>query len=133
MKSKVFSTMINEKNMQDFIHQVMDIFRISNYHKYIIFSLKIEEEDCVIRMSILNYDGVNQQYEDVHMDASSSYFPSFLMNLVQAFREHCEIIKEDIVNLDQDEYVAFRMITEYNDFVTFDGLTEEMAQTLLKK
>lgn len=133
MNPVIFNETITEDTMMDFIHQIMDIFRLSNYQKYILFSLKVEKDDCIIRMSILNHDGVNQQYENIHMNASDSYFPSFLVNLVQAFREHCDIIREDIVNLDQDSFVALRMITEFNDLITLDGLEEDVAKELLKQ
>ena len=74
MNSIIFKEEITENNYQDFIHQIIDIFRLSNYQKYIMFSLKIEKEECIIRMSILNHDGANQKYEDIVMNSTTSYF-----------------------------------------------------------
>ena len=133
MNSIIFKEEITENNYQDFIHQIIDIFRLSNYQKYIMFSLKIEKEECIIRMSILNHDGANQEYEDIVMNSTTSYFSSFLHLLIQELREHCEIVKEDIVNVNDKEVFAFRMITEFNDLITIDGLTEEKAKELLKE
>ncbi|MBP5678672.1 MAG: hypothetical protein J6X28_02440 [Bacilli bacterium] len=131
MNLKLFHETITENNYTDLIRQLVDVFRISNSNQYIFLSLKIEEGGCTIQMSILNKDGNNQTYEALKMDTNNPYFYPFLNDLVLSLRNQCKISKEDIVNLDQDSFVAFRMITDFNDLITIDGLTEREAKELL--
>ena len=86
-----------------------------------------------MKLSVLRNDGNKQEYEEVKVDSNEPYFYDFLDYLVKSIREHCEITREDIVNLDDDHYVAFRMITNYNDLITMDGLTETQAKKLMEK
>jgi len=132
MNNKIFDSRITENNYLEFIEQVMNIFRLSNYNKYILFSLKIENDECSIQLSVLNNEGNSQKYDVIKMDINNQYFYPFLRELVFRFHEQCVITNEDIVNLDGDSFVAYRMITEFNDLITIDGLTEEVAKEFLK-
>ena len=128
----MFNEKISEHNYHEFIDQIINVFRLSSFDKYILFSMKIENKECVIQLSILNSDGEKREYEDLKIDSSDSFFHELLDELVIRLRENCEITKEDIVNLDGDAFVAYRMITKFNDLITIDGLTEEEANHLLK-
>ena len=133
MKDILINDKITEDNYHEFVEQIVNIFRISSLDKSILFSLKIEKADCNIDLSILRNDGNKQEYERVTIDSNEPFFYDFLHFLVKSIREHLEIIKEDYVNLDDDYFVAYRMITKFNDLITFDGLTEDQAKDLLKK
>lgn len=133
MNTVLFNEKITENNYKEYVEQIMNVFRLSSYDKSILFSLRFEKADCVMQLSILNQDGQRQEYDINHIDSNDSYFYEFLEYLVSEFRNHCEITKEDIVNLDDDHYVAFRMITKYNDLITLDGLTESQANRFLKE
>lgn len=132
MNSIIFNEKITEENYTDFVEKIVSIFRISSYDKYILFSLKLEKQDCIMHLSVLRNDGDKQEFEEIRVNNNSSFFYDFLDTLVFRLREVCEITKEDIVNLDDDHYVAFRIITKYNDLITIDGLAESQANRLLK-
>ena len=132
MDSVIFKDKITENNYKEFVEQIVNVFRLSNPDKYILFSLRLENSDCIMKLSILRNDGSSQNYEEVKIDSNEPYFYEFLDYFVASIRDHCEIVKEDIVNLDDDHFVAFRMISKYNDLLTFDGLTQEQANHLLK-
>ena len=131
MNSILYNDRITEDNYSDFVEQIVNIFRLSSPDKYIMFSLQLDRQDCIIQLSILNNDGNKQEYEPIKMNNNSDYFYEFLDRLVSRLRDTCEIMTEDMVNLDDDHYVAFRMITKFNDLITIDGLTEGQANHLL--
>ena len=132
MNSIIFNEKITENNYMEFVEQILNVFRLSNFDKYILFSLRFDNSICVMKLSVLNHDGNKQEFEEVKLDSNESFFYSFLEYMVQQLREHCDITKEDFVNLDDDHYVAFRMITKYNDLITIDGLAESQAKRLLE-
>ncbi len=133
MKTVIFQDKITGENYHEFIDRVINIFRLSSPDKYILFSLKLVKQDCIMKLSILRNDGEGEEYEEIIMDNNSEFFFDFLNEFVQRLREVCEVVSEDYVNLDDDYYVAYRMITKYNDLVTMDGLTETQAKQLLGK
>lgn len=133
MSSIIFNDKITENNYGELIEQFINIFRLSNVNKYILLALKIEKSECAIRLSILNNDGNNEVYEPIKMDSNSNFFHDFLRDLITAIRENCPVTKEDTVNLDDDNFVAFRMITEFNDMVTIDGLSENEVESIRGK
>ena len=132
MKSVIFNEKITESNYHEFVDQMVNIFRLSSFEKYILLSMKVDNGECIIQLSILNSDGEKREYEDMRLDSTHSFFHEMLDELVIRLRENCEITKEDIVNLDGDSWVAYRMITKHNDLITIDGLAEEDANHLLK-
>ena len=116
MKSILFNEKITENNYADFVEQLVNVFRLSSFERSILFSLKFEKTICIIQLSILNQDGNRQEYEEVHVDSSESFFNDFLEHMVSAFRNHCVIVKEDIVNLDNDEWRNERLICQMKNF-----------------
>lgn len=126
----MFNENITENNFGDFIEQLVNVFRLSSFDKYFLLSLKIVKSECIINLSILSNDSNNVEYESVKMDSNSHFFHDFLRQLVDALRESFEITKEDTVNLDDDNFVAFRMITKFNDLITIDGLSSSEVNAL---
>lgn len=129
----MFKENITENNYGDFINQLVDIFRLSNFDKYFLLSLKIVKSECIIKLSILSSDSNNIEYDAIKMDSNSHFFHDFLKQLVLALREICEVTKEDTVNLDDDHFVCYRMITKHNDLITIDGLTSSEADCLMEE
>ena len=132
MESLMLNKTIQEADYLDYIYGVANIFRISSSDKYIIFAMKIEQEQCHAKMTIYNQEGISKEYHDVTINCGESFYDSFLKVLVQNIEEVAKITKKDIVNLDGDDYVAFRMITSHNDLFTIDGLEKDQAEKLLK-
>jgi len=131
MDLKLFNEKITENNYKDFVEKIIHIFRLSNYDKYLMLALKIEKATCIMKLSILSSNGDCQIFDEIRMDCDERYFYDFLKYLVVSIRDNCDISMEDIVNLDDDHFVAYRMITTHNDLVTIDGLTEKQANQLL--
>lgn len=122
---------IHEADYLDYIYSVANIFRLSSSDKYIIFALKVNQNQCSAKMTIYNQEGICNEYQDVTIKCDESFYEDFLKKIVQSIEEVASITKKDIVNLDGDEYVAFRMITSHNDLITIDGLEKNQAELLL--
>ena len=133
MGTKIINEEITSNNYKEFVEKIVNIFRLANYDKYIILGLKIEKNECNISLSIFNSSGDRQEYDDIKMECDEKYFYVFLKYLVSQLRENSSVKKEDIVNLDDDNFVAYRLITEHNDLVTVNGLTESQAKELISE
>lgn len=124
--------MENKKDIDKYVDELVDLFQQSSPDKYIILGMKIDNGICNIKCSTYNSSGKESIADTVSFECNS-YFYESLKKIVLQFRINCNVVKEDIVNLDGDEYVAFRMITKNNDMFTIDGLTIDFANSLLER
>lgn len=123
---------INDKDkLNEYINKIVNIFRLSCPDKYIIFKMKIDNNNCNCNVSIYNEKGIDSKLDDISIECDSYFYDSFLNKLVVEVSKCCSIVKKDVVNLDGDVFVAFRMITENNDLFIIDGLEEERANSLI--
>lgn len=123
---------LNKNEYNDYIEKILNIYRLSNKDSSILFNIKIENLKCYCSMSIIGRDGDKQEFSDVILDFDNTLFPEFLDVLVLKFNKEVKVKVKDIVNLDDDSLVAFRMVTEDNDLFSIDGLSPEDANHLKK-
>lgn len=123
---------LNVDNYQEYIEKVVNIFRLSSKDSSILFNLKIDDDKVNIHLSIIEKKGDKKDFNDIVFQYDSSFFSDFLETLVEMIARSIDITTKDIVNLDKDELVAFRMVTINNDLFTIDGLNEDDANSLLK-
>lgn len=118
---------IDKNNYNEYIEKILNIYRLSSKDSSILFNIKIENYKCYCSMSIVGRSGDKQEFSDVILDFDENFFPDFLDILVTKINNDVRIKVKDIVNLDGDSLVAYRMITENNDLFTIDGLSMEDA------
>ena len=118
---------IDKNNYNEYIEKILNIYRLSSKDSSILFNIKIENYKCYCSMSIIGRSGDKQEFSDVILDFDDKFFPEFLDVLVSKFNNDVRVKVKDIVNLDGDSLVAYRMITENNDLFTIDGLSMEDA------
>lgn len=116
----------------EYINNLVDIAKLTTKDNSIMFNFKISNNICLCTIDVVGHDGDEKNFEDVEFECNEEFYRDFLPLLVKTLYENSIIILKDIVNLDGDEYVALRMITEYNDLFTIDGLDKKMAEGLLK-
>ena len=120
------------QSYQEYIEDIINVFRLSKKEKSIMFALTIEKDEALIKLFILNSDGTKESLQDVRLSCKEGFYDQFLKELVQRVQSSVPIVSKDIVNLDEDDLVTLRFITENNDLLTFDGLSQKDAEYLLK-
>lgn len=118
---------IDKNNYNEYIEKILNIYRLSSKDSSILFNIKIENYKCYCSMSIVGRAGDKQEFSDVILDFDDKFFPEFLDVLVTRINNDVRIKVKDIVNLDDDSLVAYRMVTDNNDLFTIDGLSLEDA------
>ena len=131
MSTSLLNDSLNNKNYDQYIDNTVNIFKLSSKESSILFSAKIENNNCLINLSIVNQDGKVKKFRDVIFECDDKFYSNFIDKLVDKTINECNIISFDLVNLDRDEFSTFRMIMENNDLFTIDGLTKERASHLL--
>lgn len=121
---------LNKNEYNDYIEKILNIYRLSNKDSSILFNIKLDNLKCYCSMSIIGRSGDKQEFSDVILDFDNNLFPEFLDILVTKFNRDVRVKVKDIVNLDGDSLVAYRMITDDNDSFTIDGLSLEDAMHL---
>lgn len=131
MEVNLLNKSIEENNYEEYIEKILNIFRLSSKESSIIFSLKIKDYKCIMKLSIVRQNGDREEFSDTLFDCNEVFYQRFLDVLVSRFLGSVEVATKDIVNLDDDSLVTFRLITGNNDLFSVDGLSEEHAKYLL--
>lgn len=131
MEANLLNKSIEENNYEEYIEKILNIFRLSSKESSIIFSLKIKDYKCTMKLSIVRQNGDREEFSDTLFDCNEVFYQKFLDVLVSRFLGSVEVATKDIVNLDDDSLVTFRLITGNNDLFSVDGLSEEHAKCLL--
>lgn len=131
MEANLLNKSIEENNYEEYIEKILNIFRLSSKESSIIFSLKIKDYKCTMKLSIVRQNGDREEFSDTLFDCNEVFYQKFLDVLVSRFLGSVEVATKDIVNLDDDSLVTFRLITGNNDLFSVDGLSEEHAKYLL--
>ena len=121
---------IDKNNYNEYIEKILNIYRLSSKDSSILFNIKIENYKCYCSMSIIGRAGDKQEFSDVILDFDDKFYPEFLDILVTKINNEVRIKVKDIVNLDGDSLVAYRMVTDNNDLFTIDGLEIKMLLLL---
>lgn len=132
MHSSLLERNLNEDSYDEYIEKIINIFRLSNKNSSILFHMEIKDYHANIMLSIVNQNGEKEEFTDIVLKCDEIFYQSFLLPFVKIVNRDISIKVHDIVNLDGDDLVTFRMITENNDLLTIDGLSNDDAKKLLE-
>lgn len=131
MDRSLINKVLNEDSYNEYIEKLINIFKLSIKESSIICNLKIDNNNCLIKLSIVNQNGEKEEFNDKTFKCDEVFYKEFLNILIKRFNEEIEVVTKDIVNLDDDSLVTLRLLTKNNDLFSVDGLREDRANYLL--
>ena len=132
MENSLLDSNLTEENYDDYIEKIFNIFRLSSKTSSIILSIDIVDSKCLIKLKIVSQNGDTKEFSDVTFKCNNAFYNDFLDSLIKRLNDDENFIINDIVNLDKDEFMTFRLVSSNNDLITIDGLTKEQANHLNK-
>ena len=132
MENSLLDSNLTEENYDDYIEKIFNIFRLSSKNSSIILSVDIVDSKCLIKLKIVSQNGDTKEFSDVTFNCDNAFYNDFLDSLIKRLNDDENFIINDIVNLDKDEFMTFRLVSSNNDLITIDGLTKEQANHLNK-
>lgn len=123
---------LTEDGYDDYIDNIVNIFRLSSKKSSILYDMKIKDYQADIKLSILNQNGERERFHDVILNCDQNFYQNFLTTLVQKIYLTGNIATSDIVHLSDSDLVTFRMITTNNDLFSIDGLSMDDANHLVE-
>lgn len=132
MENSLLDSNLTEENYDDYIEKIFNIFRLSSKSSSIILSIDIIDSKCLIKLKIVSQNGDTKEFSDVTFKCNNAFYNDFLDSLIKRLNDDENFIINDIVNLDKDEFMTFRLVSINNDLITIDGLTKEQANHLNK-
>ena len=127
MENSLLDSNLTEENYDDYIEKIFNIFRLSSKNSSIILSVDIVDSKCLIKLKIVSQNGDTKEFSDVTFKCDNAFYNDFLDSLIKRLNDDENFIINDIVNLDKDEFMTFRLVSSNNDLITIDGLTKEQA------
>ena len=132
MNSSLLTKSINEDSYEDYIEQVMNIYRLSSKDKSIIGNIKITGKKIIASLSILNsVNGYLNKFTDIVFNHSESFYDRFIKELVRRMNNECNVSFNDLVTEENIDEVTYRMVTENNDMFTIEGLDRVKADNII--
>ncbi len=131
MKTGLMKQEITVDIYEEYIDKIVNIFRLSSKKSSILFDMKIQNYQAILKLSILNQNGEREKYQDVVLNCDYAFYHDFLAKLVHKIYDSGEIATRDVVRLSDSDLVTFRMITTNNDLFCVDGLNGDDAKSLL--
>ena len=123
---------MQQEDYDNYFERIVNLFVTANSKSSSMFDLKINGNDAVMNMSIIDQQsGEKKELLNVSFKTDGNLFDSFIQRVVSEVYNNIKVSVSDIVNLDGDDYYAFRMVTEKYDLFVIDGLEKEKAQKLL--
>ncbi len=115
-----------DKNYEGIIDKVVDISKTSTKDNSIIYQFFIKENYVDSTISVIERSGEKKviRKDKIYLEGK---FYRFITPLLKKFTDSNKIIHNDFVDMNKDNIVAYRLITENNDQFTVDGLTFEDA------
>lgn len=132
MENSLLDSNLTEENYDDYIEKIFNIFRLSSKNSSIILSIDIVDSKCLIKLKIVSQNGDTKEFSDVTFKCNNAFYNDFLDSLIKRLNDDENFIINDIVNLDKDEFMTFRLVSSNNDLITIDGLTKGQANHLNK-
>ena len=132
MENSLLDSNLTEENYDDYIEKIFNIFRLSSKNSSLILSIDIVDSKCLIKLKIVSQNGDTKEFSDVTFKCNNAFYNDFLDSLIKRLNDDENFIINDIVNLDKDEFMTFRLVSSNNDLITIDGLTKEQANHLNK-
>ena len=132
MENSLLDSNLTEENYDDYIEKIFNIFRLSSKNSSIILSVDIVDSKCLIKLKIVSQNGDIKEFSDVTFKCDNAFYNDFLDSLIKRLNDDENVIINDIVNLDKDEFMTFRLVSSNNDLITIDGITKEQANHLNK-
>ena len=132
MENSLLDSNLTEENYDDYIEKIFNIFRLSSKNSSIILSIDIVDSKCLIKLKIVSQNGDTKEFSDVTFKCNNAFYNDFLDSLIKRLNDDENFIINDIVNLDKDEFMTFRLVSSNNDLITIYCLTKEQANQLNK-
>lgn len=131
MNSSILKSSLEKDNYDEYIENALNIFRLSSKESSIILNIKINNDNCIINLSIINQSGETKNFSDVTFKCDDVFYNDFICNLVRKIYSECDIVKFDSISNDQDDRETFRMITDNNDLFTIEGIDKDKSEGLV--
>lgn len=114
---------MNDKS-KDIINTIMEISKMSTKDNSVIYDIKINDDSINYSISMLNQSGSKKTLEKGTIESKAKFF-DFINPLIEQFSKKNKIILNDFVDINEDNLVTMRLVTETNDQLSIDGLKFE--------
>ena len=119
---------MDNTNLQDqyreVIEKIIEISKTSTKENSILYNISVNDNNIQCNVSIVDQLGNSKILFEQNIEIKNKFY-YFLTPLIKSFSENNKILFTDFVDIDADNYVTFRLLTENNDLLTIDKLTFE--------
>lgn len=109
---------------KDLINEIIEISKMSTKENSILYNFSINDKTIKYIISIVDYNGDKKILKSNKINISEKFY-HFITPLLKDFIKNNNIVLNDFVDMNKDNIVTYRLITDNNDQFCIDGLTFE--------
>ncbi len=113
------------ENYKDYINNIIEISKTSTKENSLLYNFEIDNNTIHNTVTLIEIDGTKKLLKSGNFNLSNNFYNYFLNPLMNEFTKSNNVVFDDIVDIDRDNKVTYRLITDNNDLFTVNGLSFE--------
>ena len=108
------------------VDKVVEISKLTSKENSILYEFSLNDKMIDMNISLINHSGEKKLLDSDSVNVENK-FNTFITPLIKEFCDKNKIVLNDFVDINEDNIVTYRLITDNNDQLSIDGLTFEDA------
>lgn len=118
--------LVLQSDFDQYIREVIEISTLSNKDNSIIYGFEFRNDFITNRISLVDNKTGKMELLKEGVFAHNDHFMShFLSPMIHQFIDNNEIVSHNVVDLNNDNLLTYRFLTDTNDLFAINGLTFE--------
>lgn len=113
------------ENYKEYINRIIEISKTSTKENSLLYNFEIKDDVVQNTITLIEMDGSKKELENSKFYHGNNFYNYFLSPLMKEFLNSNYVVFDDIVDIDSDNKVTYRLITDNNDLFTVNGLSFE--------
>lgn len=115
-----------QKDFDQYIREIIEISALSNKENSVMYEFEFRNEFIMNKISILDNKSGNMEVLKEGVFTHNDHFMShFLSPLIYQFVENNSIVSHDVIDLNNDNLLTYRFLTDTNDLLSINRLSFE--------
>lgn len=122
--------MIDREKYEEYRHSLLNIIRLTEKKNSILINFDVDKESCRNVVRFIQQDGTTDILEDVIFVSNDTFYKEFLEKFIVDYYNNMVVAFNDSIDMNVDGKYTYRIITDDNDMLTIDGISNDYAKHL---
>lgn len=116
----------------EYLNKILDITKLTAKENSILINFSVDGSKCHSKVELLEQNGTIGTVKKVSFACTESFYSEFLEKLLIEYISISNVVLIDIIDMDGDNKFTLRVVGEFNDLFSIDGISKDYAYKLKK-